>query len=196
MIYTNVGNMPEECTICTYEYQAEGDRCPKLLTCSHTVCLECLRQLVQRSPEALERNRFNNDVNRVIEGDAGRINENNDAIGDIMLRDIIIHGINTERDIDAGIREGTSEARNNEIGESTVDSQSRRDNVSDGTRARNLVNMEELHFTGFLNYIRYKFVSCKQTCKSACPVVCGIFLLLDHLFSLGLGIYIIVDLAT
>ena len=124
----------------------------------------------------------------MIEGDAGRINENNDAIGDIMLRDIIIHGISAERDIDAGIRAGTSEARKNEIGESTVHSQSRRDNVSHGTPIRNLVNTEELHFTGFLNYIKHKFVSCKQTCKSACPVVCGIFLLLVHLFSFGLGI--------
>ena len=142
--------------------------------------------------EALERNRFDNDVNRVIEGDAGRINENNDAIGDI-LRDIIIHRFSAETDIDAGIRGGTSEARNNR---STVDSQSRRDNASHGTRIGNLVNTEELRFTGFLNYIRHKFVSCKQTCKSACPVVCGIFLFLVHLFSLGLGIYIIVDLAT
>ena len=120
--------MAEECAICTYEYQVEGNRCPKLLTCTHTVCLDCLRQLVQRSSnhridcpicraditvpaggasefptnryivEALERNRFNNDINRVIEGDAGRINDENDAIGEVQP------GVNASVDPENGLR--------------------------------------------------------------------------------------------
>ena len=106
--------MAEECSICMFEYQVEGDRCPKLLPCSHTVCLDCLQQLVRRTTinkiecpicradttvpaegagafptnryiiDALERNRFDNDVNRVIEGDAGRINDYNDAVGEVQ----------------------------------------------------------------------------------------------------------------
>ena len=128
--------MAEECAICTYEYQVEGNRCPKLLRCSHTVCLDCLRQLVQRSSnhridcpicraditvpaggasefptnryivEALERNRFNNDVNRVIEGDAGRINENNDAIGEVQP------GVNAWVDPENGLRSAGNEPGN------------------------------------------------------------------------------------
>ena len=38
--------MSPECTICMENFDREGDLCPKLLPCSHTICLKCLRQLV------------------------------------------------------------------------------------------------------------------------------------------------------
>ena len=81
-----------------------------------------------------------------------------------MLRDIIIHGISAETDI----CENTSEARNEEIREGTVDSYIRKENVSHGTSIRNLVNTTWLHCAGFLNYVRDKFVSCKQMFKIPC----------------------------
>ena len=34
-----------DCAVCYETYQNEGGQCPKLLPCSHTVCLRCLRQL-------------------------------------------------------------------------------------------------------------------------------------------------------
>ena len=34
-----------DCPVCYETYQNEGGQCPKLLPCSHTVCLSCLRQL-------------------------------------------------------------------------------------------------------------------------------------------------------
>lgn len=37
--------MTTECCVCLETYQADGARCPKLLPCSHTVCLSCLEQL-------------------------------------------------------------------------------------------------------------------------------------------------------
>ena len=39
--------MDTECSVCMENYDTEGDRCPKLLPCSHTVCLRCLRQLTR-----------------------------------------------------------------------------------------------------------------------------------------------------
>ena len=36
------------CPIC-FEIYTEGNRCPKLLPCTHTVCVLCLRQLVRNS---------------------------------------------------------------------------------------------------------------------------------------------------
>ena len=40
--------MANECPVCLENYENEGDRCPKLLSCSHTLCVECLRQLIQQ----------------------------------------------------------------------------------------------------------------------------------------------------
>ncbi len=39
--------MNTECTICLQTYTAEGVRAPKLLPCSHTLCLGCLKELVK-----------------------------------------------------------------------------------------------------------------------------------------------------
>ncbi len=38
-----------ECTVCLEEFEEEGDRVPKLLPCSHTLCLGCLEQLERGS---------------------------------------------------------------------------------------------------------------------------------------------------
>ena len=42
--------MTIECCICLDQYQPDGDKCPKLLPCSHTLCLQCLRELHGRCP--------------------------------------------------------------------------------------------------------------------------------------------------
>ena len=42
--------MTTECCICWDRYQPDGYKCPKLLPCSHTLCLQCLRELHERSP--------------------------------------------------------------------------------------------------------------------------------------------------
>ena len=39
--------MAVECSVCFENFGREGERCPKLLPCSHTVCLRCLRQLAR-----------------------------------------------------------------------------------------------------------------------------------------------------
>ena len=40
--------MPYECSVCQYEYTNNDDRkTPKLLPCSHTVCISCLNLLVK-----------------------------------------------------------------------------------------------------------------------------------------------------
>ncbi len=36
-----------ECAVCFEMYETEGDRVPKLLPCYHTLCLGCLKELVQ-----------------------------------------------------------------------------------------------------------------------------------------------------
>ncbi len=41
--------METECVVCSEAYQAEGDKRPKLLPCSHTYCLGCLRRLINYS---------------------------------------------------------------------------------------------------------------------------------------------------
>ena len=33
------------CPVCLEEFTHDGDKCPKLLPCSHTVCIKCLGQL-------------------------------------------------------------------------------------------------------------------------------------------------------
>ena len=42
--------MATECSVCMDSFQPDGDKCPKLLPCSHTLCLQCLRQLSNRRP--------------------------------------------------------------------------------------------------------------------------------------------------
>ncbi len=37
--------MDAECSVCFESYTQDGDRVPKLLPCSHTLCLQCLQQL-------------------------------------------------------------------------------------------------------------------------------------------------------
>ena len=41
--------MATECSICLEKYEKQGDKIPKLLPCSHTVCLQCTGQLIQNS---------------------------------------------------------------------------------------------------------------------------------------------------
>ena len=36
------------CSICLEEFTHDGDKCPKLLPCSHTLCIKCLGQLMRR----------------------------------------------------------------------------------------------------------------------------------------------------
>ena len=38
--------MSSACCVCFETYVWQGDMCPKLLPCSHTVCLNCLRKLI------------------------------------------------------------------------------------------------------------------------------------------------------
>ena len=153
--------MTTECPVCFDTYQNEGEQCPKLLPCSHTVCLNCLGQLARngnshvRCPECRELNLFpqggagafrsqpvrlgnftTKGENRSITKITGSTKPRYDCVYYIcilqtaeyaygyndMLRDIIIHGISAETDIDAGIRVGTSEARNNR---STVEERGR-----------------------------------------------------------------------
>ena len=53
--------MATECSICLEKYEKQGDKIPKLLPCSHTVCLQCTRQLIENSklncPECRTENR-------------------------------------------------------------------------------------------------------------------------------------------
>ena len=50
-----------ECNVCYESYEQDGEKCPKLLPCSHTVCLQCLRHLGQsfymRCPECRKSHR-------------------------------------------------------------------------------------------------------------------------------------------
>ena len=50
-----------ECSVCYENYEQDGEKCPKLLPCSHTVCLRCLRHLGQsfymRCPECRKSHR-------------------------------------------------------------------------------------------------------------------------------------------
>ena len=36
------------CPVCFEIYTKEGNRCPKLLPCTHTVCVQCLRKLLNK----------------------------------------------------------------------------------------------------------------------------------------------------
>ena len=38
------------CSICLEEFTHDGDRCPKLLPCSHTLCVSCLEQIRRANP--------------------------------------------------------------------------------------------------------------------------------------------------
>ena len=53
--------MATECSICLEKYEKQGDKIPKLLPCTHTVCLQCARQLIENSklncPECRSENR-------------------------------------------------------------------------------------------------------------------------------------------
>ena len=43
----------KECGVCSEEYEASGNMCPKMLPYSHTVCLRCLEQLVAGKTEVM-----------------------------------------------------------------------------------------------------------------------------------------------
>ena len=36
-----------DCSVCFETFSEVGNKCPKLLPCSHTLCLECLRQITR-----------------------------------------------------------------------------------------------------------------------------------------------------
>ncbi len=42
----DVGSITE-CSVCLETFSQDGDRVPKLLPCSHTLCLGCLMELVK-----------------------------------------------------------------------------------------------------------------------------------------------------
>ena len=67
----------DECCICLEQFQMDGDKCPKLLPCTHTLCLQCLQELSHGQPdiqcpecrthhEAPERNVINFPTNRYV----------------------------------------------------------------------------------------------------------------------------------
>ena len=37
--------MATECCVCMEQFHLDGDKCPKLLPCTHTLCLQCLQHL-------------------------------------------------------------------------------------------------------------------------------------------------------
>ena len=41
------GTSSNECSVCLEEFTKEGDRCPKLLPCGHTLCVSCLGAVSQ-----------------------------------------------------------------------------------------------------------------------------------------------------
>ena len=41
--------MATECSVCLEKFEKHGDKIPKLLPCTHTVCLQCAGQLIQNS---------------------------------------------------------------------------------------------------------------------------------------------------
>ena len=42
--------MATECCVCMEQFELDGDKCPKLLPCTHTLCLQCLQQLCNERP--------------------------------------------------------------------------------------------------------------------------------------------------
>ena len=42
--------MAVECSVCMENFQRDGDKCPKLLPCTHILCLQCLQQLSNGRP--------------------------------------------------------------------------------------------------------------------------------------------------
>ena len=42
-----------DCPVCLEEFTDDGDKCPKLLPCSHTLCIKCLGQLPWPNPRNL-----------------------------------------------------------------------------------------------------------------------------------------------
>ena len=42
--------MATECCVCMEQFELHGDKCPKLLPCTHTLCLQCLQQLCNERP--------------------------------------------------------------------------------------------------------------------------------------------------
>ena len=42
--------MSTECSVCMENFQRDGHKCPKLLPCTHTLCLQCLQQLSNGRP--------------------------------------------------------------------------------------------------------------------------------------------------
>ena len=42
--------MATECCVCMDKFKLDGNKCPKLLPCTHTLCLQCLRQLSNGQP--------------------------------------------------------------------------------------------------------------------------------------------------
>ena len=52
-IFQEMAASMRECGVCSEEYEATGNMCPKMLPCSHTVCLRCLQQLVAGKSEVM-----------------------------------------------------------------------------------------------------------------------------------------------
>ena len=42
--------MATECCVCLEQFELDGDKCPKLLPCTHTLCLQSLQQLCNGRP--------------------------------------------------------------------------------------------------------------------------------------------------
>ena len=40
-----------ECCVCLEQFEMDGDKTPKLLPCTHTLCLQCLQELSDGRPD-------------------------------------------------------------------------------------------------------------------------------------------------
>ncbi len=85
------------CSVCTDDYQDTGTRIPKLLPCSHTVCLGCLGSMVQGGqvtcpecrarhvvpsgqPEGFNTNRYVLDLRRIVNRVAQQVRRTQDQV--------------------------------------------------------------------------------------------------------------------
>ena len=181
--------MTSECPICFDTYQNEGPHRPKLLICSHTVCLSCLEQLArdgnspvncpecravcplpQGGADAFPTNRYVLSNLQLAE----RIDqlETSQKQTDGIVSDILQY---TQRDDDIlrnvivhSISGQTASNTGTSVGTAAARSNEIEENAINNQRSRERENATStgntagLHCTGFCHYVRDNFVGCKQ----------------------------------